>query len=55
MIRNVFNVLEPIWKKRAELISNPARLTEIAAMGTEKARKIAEETMVIVRETMGLR
>lgn len=55
LIKNVFKVLEPIWQKRAELIGNPKLLTEISDKGTEKARKVAEETMVIVREAMGLR
>jgi len=54
LIRNLFKVLEPIWAKRAELIRNPRQLAEIADKGTEKARKAAQETMVLVREAMGL-
>lgn len=54
LIRNVFKVMEPIWAKRTELINNPDLLDEIAAKGTEKAKKVAEETMRLVRETMGL-
>jgi len=54
LIRNVFKVLEPIWEKRAELTGNPERLRQITENGTEKARKVAQETMVLVRETMGL-
>jgi len=54
LIKNVFKVMEPIWAKRTELINNPALLDDIAAKGTEKARKVAEETMRLVRETMGL-
>jgi tryptophanyl-tRNA synthetase len=54
LIKNVFKVMEPIWEKRTELINNPALLDNIAAKGTEKARKVAEETMRLVRETMGL-
>lgn len=54
LIKNVFKVLEPIWQKRADLISNPKLVAEICDKGTEKARKVAEETMVIVREAMGL-
>jgi tryptophanyl-tRNA synthetase len=54
LIKNVFKVMEPIWEKRTELINNPALLDDIAAKGTEKARKVAEETMRLVRETMGL-
>jgi tryptophanyl-tRNA synthetase len=54
LIKNVFRVLEPIWAKREELIKDPERLKEIVDRGTEKARKVAEETMVLVREAMGL-
>jgi tryptophanyl-tRNA synthetase len=54
LIKNVFRVMEPIWTKRNELISNPEVLNEIVARGTEKAKKIAGETMQLVREAMGL-
>ena len=54
LIRNVFKVMEPIWAKRTELINNPDLLDEITAKGTEKAKKVAEETMRLVREAMGL-
>ncbi len=54
LIKNVFKVMEPIWKKRNELISDPDVLNEIVDRGTEKAKKIAGETMRLVREAMGL-
>ena len=54
LIRNVFKVLEPIWTKREELISNPNKVLEIVDKGTEKARKAAQETMGLVRKAMGL-
>lgn len=54
LIRNVFKVMEPIWSKRTELINNSDLLDDIAAKGTEKARKVSEETMRLVREAMGL-
>jgi tryptophanyl-tRNA synthetase len=54
LIRNVFKVMEPIWAKRTELLNNPDLLDDIAAKGTEKAKKVTEETMRLVRETMGL-
>jgi tryptophanyl-tRNA synthetase len=54
LIKNVFRVMEPIWTKRNELISNPGVLNEIVDRGTEKAKKIAGETMQLVREAMGL-
>jgi len=54
LIKNVFKVMEPIWAKRSELINNPDLLDDIAAKGTTKAKKVTEETMRLVRETMGL-
>jgi tryptophanyl-tRNA synthetase len=54
LIRNVFKVMEPIWAKRTELINSPDLLDDIAAKGTAKAKKVTEETMRLVRETMGL-
>ena len=55
LIKNIFRVLEPIWQKRSELIANPKLVMEVAEKGTDKARKVAEETMHFVREAMGLR
>ncbi len=54
LIKNVFKVMEPIWEKRNELINNPDVLHDIVDKGTEKAKKVANETMQIVREAMGL-
>lgn len=54
LIKNVFAYMEPIWKKRNELISNPDMVLEIARKGSQKAGKITEETMLLVREAMGL-
>ncbi|HEX8950026.1 MAG TPA: tryptophan--tRNA ligase [Dissulfurispiraceae bacterium] len=54
LIRNVFRVMEPLWEKRNELLNNPKILSEVVNKGTEKAKKAAEETMALVRETMGL-
>jgi tryptophanyl-tRNA synthetase len=54
LIQNVFTVMEPIWKKRNELIHHPEILQDVVGKGTEKARKVAEETMHLVREAMGL-
>ncbi|MDP3111778.1 MAG: tryptophan--tRNA ligase, partial [Thermodesulfovibrionales bacterium] len=53
LIKNIFRVLEPIWQKRSELIANPKLVMEVAEKGTDKARKVAEETMHFVREAMG--
>ncbi len=54
LIKNVLKVLEPIWAKRKELLDNPKLLREIVNKGTEKARKVTQETMVHVRDAMGL-
>lgn len=54
LIKNVFKVMEPIWSKRNELINNPDVLHEVVEKGIEKAKKVAEETMRLVREAMGL-
>ncbi len=54
LIKNVLGVLEPIWAKRKELLDNPEILHEIVNKGTEKARRVAQETMELVRDTMGL-
>lgn len=54
LIRNVMNVMEPIWRKRNELLQNPELLRHVVDKGTEKARKVAEETMLLVRTAMGL-
>lgn len=54
LIKNVFKVMEPIWVKSNELINNPDVLSNIVDKGTEKAKKVAGETMRLVREAMGL-
>ncbi len=54
LIKNVFRVMEPIWARRKELLANPALLDDIVGRGTEKARKVARETMELVRDAMGL-
>jgi tryptophanyl-tRNA synthetase len=54
LINNIFTYLEPIWKKRAELIRHPDVLYEIAKKGSEKAALAAEETMKSIRLIMGL-
>lgn len=54
LLKNIFGVMEPIWKKRNELLKNPAVLDEVVEKGTEKAKKISKETLRLVREVMGL-
>ncbi len=48
-------VLDPIRKRRAELLADPAELERILQNGAERARVVAAETMHLVREAMGLR
>jgi tryptophanyl-tRNA synthetase len=54
LLKNIFRVLEPIWKKRNELINNPDILCDIVTSGSEKAKKTVRKTMQLVREAMGL-
>jgi tryptophanyl-tRNA synthetase len=54
LIKNVLREMGPIWAKRTELLENPALLRKAVEKGTEKARRVAEETMYLVREAMGL-
>ncbi len=54
LIKNVFAIMEPIWTRRDQLVSDPEQLKAIADKGTEKARKVAQETMQMVRKAMGL-
>jgi len=54
LIKNIFTRLEPIWKKRQELLLRPDILEDIITDGVKKAKETAQETMSIVRETMGL-
>ncbi len=51
---NLENFLEPLQKRRIFLDNNPDLVEEIIENGNEKARVVAEETMTIVREKMGM-
>jgi tryptophanyl-tRNA synthetase len=46
--------LAPIRERRRQLAMHPDRLKEIIHHGTQKATKVAEKTMMAVRESMGL-
>lgn len=54
LIKNVLQYMDPVWKKRNELLSHTEMVFEIARKGSEKAGKAAEETMKLVKEIMGL-
>jgi tryptophanyl-tRNA synthetase len=53
-IRGVNAHLEPIRERRRALTQQPEKLKQIIQQGDEKARCAAEETMVAVRESVGL-
>jgi len=55
LAENMEQVKGPIRERAAELRSKPKELDEILAAGGEKARRVAEETMELVRECTGLR
>jgi len=47
-------LLEPMRGRRQQYTENPNLVTEILRAGTERAHKVARETMVEVREAMGI-
>ncbi len=54
LLKNLFRVLEPLWQRRKELSDNPEKLREIVNAGIEKARRVAQETMELVRGVMSI-
>mgnify|MGYP003334115685 FL=1 len=50
----IYEELQPIQEKRAELAADSEKLDEIIATGAEKAQAIARETVTEVKERMGL-
>ncbi len=54
LIKNLFAVMEPIWEKRNSLIQHPEILSGVIDRGTEKAKRVTEDTMKRVRDAMGL-
>ena len=54
LIKNIFKVLEPIWHKREKLLKNPKMLKEIIKDGIKRASAIAQESLCVVRETIGM-
>lgn len=53
LIKHVTETLKPIWEKRQRLIDNPSILIDIAKAGSEKARKVASETLRELKELIG--
>lgn len=54
LANNLNKHLEPFRAKRAELASNPNYIQDVLDDGAKRARAIAEQTMVEVREAMAL-
>ena len=46
--------LEPLQRRRAEALADPAALLELLRRGSARARERAQETLVMVREALGL-
>ena len=49
----VISVLEPVQKRRSELLADPAELDRIIARGAEKASEVASETIQRAKNAMG--
>jgi tryptophanyl-tRNA synthetase len=54
LIKNLFSILEPIWKKREDLLKKPDILKDIVEVGGKKARRIALETISEVKRAIRL-
>jgi tryptophanyl-tRNA synthetase len=54
LIKNLLSVMEPIWEKRNHFLGKPALLENILKSGSEKARQAAIDTMLKVKEAIGL-
>jgi len=54
LARNIDAVLAPMRERRAELEAHPGRVREILAAGTETLRPVARETMMEVRDRLGI-
>ena len=54
LVKLLTNELEPLRKKRKELLNRQSCVEEILNQGERKARAIAQSTMEDVREKMGL-
>ncbi|MEJ5226925.1 tryptophan--tRNA ligase [Thermodesulfovibrio sp.] len=53
LIKHVINLMKPIWEKRQHLIDNPSVLLDIALEGSKKAKKVAGETLIKMKELIG--
>ncbi len=53
LIKHVIDTLTPLWEKRQKLIDNPNLLIETAKEGSEKAKKVAQQTLKEMKEVIG--
>ncbi len=54
LAQHINSFLQPFRERRAELATKPQYVTEILADGAQRARAIAKETMIEVKQRMGL-
>ncbi len=54
LLKHLLAFLKPIQERRREFSARPEKVTEIMQEGSRKARAIAAETMVLVKEAMKL-
>lgn len=54
LLKHALPVLTPISERRAALAGNPGRVREILDEGSERARKVAGETLREAKEAMGI-
>jgi len=54
LTKNILELLAPIQERQKELMADPDKVKEIIRDGTDRARKIAQETMKEVRGITGL-
>ena len=54
LVRALDAALGPLRERRAEVLARPGRVREILMDGSQRARRIARETMAQVREAVGL-
>lgn len=54
LVNVIDDILSPIRERREELAKNPQRVYEILKMGSEKARAKAHETLIRIKNAMGI-
>jgi hypothetical protein len=55
LLKHLLPVLSPIYERRAKLAGQAGQVEEILAAGTERARKVARETLNAAKEAMEIR